>query len=462
MTSSPVVPPLRAESPGSAETATMARNVLRAMLISYVGFAASFLSSIVLARALGAEGKGAFSLFQASVTTVTVFAGFGIGHGQMYYAAKDPNRLPYFMPNGLIVSLVLGGGAATLYFLAGWVFNIPVVATLGWRAVVAGVLCVPVTALLAFQRQYLLVTHEYPLAKLSTALSLASPLAAFGLVYLLGRVTVADLVVAFVASQVACAIVFQLLLARRTRLIGRLSADFARMSARFGVRQYLSDLALTLTSRLDFFIIVYLLDKSALGIYSVAVGLAEVVSRLPSELGTMLFPAFASGKIPEGQAAPIVRRVFLLGVMISVLLALISQPLVVLLYGTRFGEAIAAFRWLLLGTLAWGTIFVTWNHASAGGRPGVGVPIFGAAAAVDAILCFVLLPRLGVLGASLAAAASYWFAALLFLRLFCRRERCTLREALVPKLDDVRWLLRQLAALATWASRALAGSRAAP
>lgn len=437
----------------------MSGRVLRAIIISYVGFVASFLSSIVLARALGAEGKGAFSLFQASIATVTVFAGFGIGHGQMYHAAKEPGRLPNFMPNGLIVSLVLGGGSAALYFLAGWVFNIQVVATLGWRAVIAGVLCVPVLALLNFQRQYLLVTHEYPLAKVSTALNLASPLFAFALVYLLGRVTVGDLVIAFVATQFACAIVFQILLARRTRIIGPFSPEFARKSARFGMLQYLSDLALALTSRLDFFLVAYLLGKSALGIYSVAVGLAEVVSRLPSELGTMLFPAFASGKVPEGHAAAIVRRVFLMGVVISVLLVLISEPLVLLLYGNRFSEAVVAFRWLLLATVAWSTIFVTWNHASAGGRPGAGIPIFGAAAALDAVLCFVLIPRLGVLGASLAAAASYWLAALLFMRLFCRRERCTMRDTLIPKLVDVQWLIRQVQVLANGMKRGLVGSR---
>ena len=103
------------------------------------------------------------------------------------------------------------------------------------------------------------------------------------------------------------------------------------------------------------------------------------------------------------------------------------------------------FRWLLVGTMAWCTVCVTWNHASASGRPGIGVPIFGAAALVDMVLNVLLLSRLGVVGAGVAAVISYWLAAILFLRSFCRREHCTLREALVIQPSDVRYIVELLA-----------------
>jgi len=104
----------------------------------------------------------------------------------------------------------------------------------------------------------------------------------------------------------------------------------------------------------------------------VAVGLAEITIRLSNELGTMLFPIFAGGGLKAGQAATALRVVTLLSLGAAVVLGVASGPLVRVLFGQTFAEAVPAFRWLLLGTVAWSTTNVTWPHLAAGGRPGSG------------------------------------------------------------------------------------------
>ncbi|HUI62171.1 MAG TPA: hypothetical protein VLX90_18240, partial [Steroidobacteraceae bacterium] len=81
--------------------------MLGALGISYAGFLAAFASSVVLARALGTEGKGTFSLFQTTVAMVTVAVSFGIGHGQMYHCGKDPSKLRHFLPNAVAIAVGL-------------------------------------------------------------------------------------------------------------------------------------------------------------------------------------------------------------------------------------------------------------------------------------------------------------------------------------------------------------------
>jgi O-antigen/teichoic acid export membrane protein len=265
----------------------------------------------------------------------------------------------------------------------------------------------------------------------------------FGL-HLAGHSGVPTFVGAYVASQLLCFAAFYVPCRRIGPPPGPFSVELARRSISFGFRHFASDIALYLTSRLDFFIVMLYLGERGLGIYSVAVGLAEITVRLSNEVGTMLFPIFARGSLRAGDAAAALRTLTLLAVGAATVLGLTSGPLVRILFGAAFVDAIPAFRWLLVGTVAWSTTNVTWPHTSAGGRPGLGVFVFLLAAGVDLLLNVALLPRWGLVGASVAATSSYFVAALIFLHYFRAAEGCTLREALVPGASDSRRLWRAI------------------
>jgi O-antigen/teichoic acid export membrane protein len=245
---------------------------------------------------------------------------------------------------------------------------------------------------------------------------------------------------AFVASQLVCFAVFHVAARRLGPEQTGFSWELARHSLAFGFRQWASDMTVYLASRLDFFIVMLYLGGKGLGLYSVAVALAEIVTRLSNEVGTMLWPIFAGGVLKAGQPATALRMVTLVTVGTAAVLGLTSDPLVRILFGQAFADAVPALRWLLLGTVAWSTTNVTSPYVSASGRPGLGVFVFGLSAAVDVLLNLALLPRWGVVGASIAATSSYILAALIFLHFFRRSEGCTLREALLPDPSDCRRL----------------------
>jgi O-antigen/teichoic acid export membrane protein len=126
---------------------------------------------------------------------------------------------------------------------------------------------------------------------------------------------------------------------------------------------------------------------------------------------------------------------------LNILLAY-GEHIILILFGQDFQQAIPAFHWLLLGTIAWSTIYVTWNHVSAGGRPELGLPIFAGAALIDAVLNVILLPKMGVVGAGIAATVSYFFAAAIFLMIFLKSEKCTVLDALLIRSDDLRSIFK--------------------
>lgn len=430
-----------------------AASIIRAAIISYAGFVGAFVASVVAARLLGVEGKGLFSFFLATVGGLMIAATLGVPQGQIYHASKSRHWLSHFMANAVVFSTLIGTAVAVAYLLGGRALGFKAVVPFAWPVLLAGIIAVPASLLLMYQRQYFLVMHRFELAKASGAVSQTLPLLGYLGLYLGGHIGVSTFVGTYVASQLLCFVAFRGLARRAGPVSGRFSLAFARRSLSFGCRQFASDIALYLTSRLDFFIVMLYLGPKALGIYSVAVGLAEITVRLSNEIGTMLFPIFARGELKTGQASTALRMVTLMSVSAAAVLGLTSAPLVRVLFGQAFAEAIPAFRWLLLGTVAWSTTNVTWPYVAAGGRPGLGAFVFGLAAAVDVLLCVLLLPHWGITGASMAATSSYFVAAAIFLRFFRKSEGCTLREALLPDASDIRRLWKAV----LQASRSIGG-----
>jgi O-antigen/teichoic acid export membrane protein len=332
-----------------------------------------------------------------------------------------------------------GGLIGVAYFGGGWLTGWQQVVPLGLFGVVMGVLVVPLGVLLMFQRQYFLVLHHFELAKIAGGVSVTLPLAGYIVLGLLHRTDINAFLASFVAAQLLCYVVFQLIARRVGPKQEGFSRDLARPSLSFGIRQLASITAAYAMGRLDFFIVAAYLGEYGLGIYSVAVALAEITVRLSNEIGTMLYPTFSGTQKPE-HATRALRLVTLMAVATGGMLFVASGPVVRLLYGPAFAQAVPALRWLVLGTVARSTTHVTWTYASARGRPSSGLWIFGVATAVDVGLNVLLLPVWGVVGASIAAAASYLVAAVLFFHLFRQTEACSLRQAFVVDGGDLRRL----------------------
>jgi O-antigen/teichoic acid export membrane protein len=293
-----------------------------------------------------------------------------------------------------------------------------------------------------FQRQYLLAMGRYAGAKAQFAVSMLLPFFAYGILGILNLADWRFFVRAFAVAQAVLAVAMECAIARLDGWQSAPSLQLLRPSLGFGGRQYGTDVLMFLTARIDFFLVANALGNRGLGIYSVAVALSEIVSRMTHEIGTILFPEFASGRLGHGDGARVLRKTLLVAGLAALTTAAIGGFLIEGLFGQEFSGASVALRVLLLGTVAWSTTWVTWRHMAARGRPETGMLYFGAATALDVMLNIVLLPRWGILGASVASVASYSLAAGLFLRAFLAAERCTLGEAIVPTGRDAREVLR--------------------
>ena len=178
----------------------------------------------------------------------------------------------------------------------------------------------------------------------------------------------------------------------------------------YGSRVYPASVTGYFNYRADTYLIQALLlaPGRALGLYSIAVTFAELIFYVPDSISTMLLPRVAGSSADDASA--IVGRVGRLTVLVTAVAAVAFIPAAIVginLVLPAYVDAIPAFVVLLPGVVALSLAKVMTSYLSGRGRPGIVSVGAIVALVVNLSLNVVLIPILGIVGASLASLASY-------------------------------------------------------
>jgi len=226
-------------------------------------------------------------------------------------------------------------------------------------------------------------------------------------------------------------------------------AGMTRSLLRYGIGALIGSFMYSVVMRVDIFIINQLIGTAQVGIYTVAVSLAEFALMIPSAIGVSLFPELASmdEKNRLTTAARFARICLLLAASGGIVIALLGYPVIRLLYGQPFTPAYPTLLLLIPGVVGMAQNFSYSNLLSASGRPLSGALIFTLGALLNAALNLALVPAFGINGAALASGAAYWLIALAFLVSFSHRYAIPASDLFLPRSSDVQLIASRLAGL---------------
>lgn len=181
----------------------------------------------------------------------------------------------------------------------------------------------------------------------------------------------------------------------------------------------ISGLVIMIYMRIDQVMIKEMLGEREVGLYSAAVGLSEIWYFIPMLIASSLFPSIVNAKkVSEEQYLSRLQQLFTFLVWISIavaaLMTLLSQWLVVTLYGMAYQEASQA---LIIHT--WGGVFVALGIASGSWFISENLQHYSfyrsaTGAILNVILNYTLIPKYGISGAAIATVISQSMAALFF------------------------------------------------
>jgi O-antigen/teichoic acid export membrane protein len=396
------------------------------------------LTDVVLARVLGADGKGRFTLVLLLSQLGAITIGLGLDRAVGYSVAQTADVARRALGNGAAWVVVVGGAGMLAALVLAVTAAIP---NLGSADLVFAALALPLE--LAFSFGVVALLGRRLVGAYNATRLLRRGLLFVGLVSVAvaGLDLVAALVVNLLALVASVAVMLRAV-ARQGVAPGRPDAGLLRQQMRYGLRSWPGSLADRFQFRLDAFIVNAVVGVSATGVYSVASSAAEALWYVPSALGAVLFGrAAAAGRDAAPLASTVTRMTLALGVVVAVPAALVAPLAIEALYGPAFAEAPRALALLLPGVVAYGVVTVLSQYLLAIDAPGrsTAVRLIGLAVNVGANLA--LVPRMGIQGAAIASSISYTATAVLMLAVYVRATGRGVAETVLVRPGDLQRLL---------------------
>ena len=404
--------------------------------------AVGLVNAVIVARLLGPAAKGEYYLALLVPTTLLVLGQLGLPSAYGYFAARGMTR--GLVRDATIVALLLASVSGALAVTLLPVLRETVLRALPDRDALLGLLALPLLFLATFGQNIALGRLVVrPFAFVSIAHVLGAMVALVVFIGVLG-LGVEGAIVAFLLYSTIPAIGF-LLVGHRATADREGTACRASVGdlLRYGLRLYPGSITSFFSYRADVYLLSWLLAAPdvPLGLYSLAVGIAEMVFFFPNAVSSVFFPHVAGSKREDVDLQlPIVIRVTILATAGA---AVALVPVALVLVGgflPAYTDCLPALFILLPGVVALSAAKVQSGYLSGLGHTGITSIIAIITFAQNVACNLVLIPAFGIAGAATASLVSYSTSTLLS-ALACRAfSRASFRDQLVPTLSDARFL----------------------
>jgi O-antigen/teichoic acid export membrane protein len=433
---------------------TFARNVSMTFATRVGLLLVGLVTSVIMARALGPQGKGLFSLAVLVPSMVFVATNLGLGTASGYLLGRKRASFEELAGNWLSLSLVIGFGTLAVSLVLAPVLAPRFVPAVPLAAIAISLVCIPFSNL-AFNFQMLFrANNDFRNFNVVEALQPASffVLLAISVVFFSAHLFNAA-IVAFLASTIVGGVGAVLLASRIAPVAARWNGRLVREALGFGLQQNLANFLNMLNYRFDMLLVNYFLDPKYVGFYSISVVIAEKLWYVPNILSAVLHPRVAHAESDE-EANRDTARVSRITVLMmgagSVGILLLGRPLIRILFSDRFLPAVAPLFVLLPGVVMISIAKVLTSDLIARGHPRANMWSGTAGFVSNVILNVILIPRMGLVGAALSSTVSYSLYAVVIMIFFLRITGVSVVSLVVPTSGDVRLLWHRARTYLVW------------
>ena len=425
-----VIEPPRPEPVPAPRSSRLSGAVARLTLVNALGAATGLITGPILARALGASGRGDLAAIVVPLSLAPAILSLGIPA----YAFLE-------LPKGRAVNEVVGSLALPLVVIGAVTaaFAVPVADALaGGRETVRlflliGLLLTPLALVGNLFGACLAALERWRLVAVFRLIPFATPFVALVALYATGRLTVTSASVVTIAGATLSLLAGLPLLERRPVF----RPPLFRASLRFGLKSWLGGLALLANVRLDQFLMIPLVPSRELGLYAVAYTLSGASNLATGAVQPPLMARIGAG---DTYLLPDVVRVTLASTLtLNFALAVVTPLLLPLVFGAEFRDAVPMALILLAANVSFAGATVLSGALQADGVPLVPSIAEGGALVLTVVGLLALLPSLGGVGAALVSLAAYSASFVFQLVVARRRIPGALRAYLVPSPTDLRW-----------------------
>jgi len=418
----------------------LAGNISGTFITRVVIIAMGVVGSVITARFLGPAGKGILATLAVISGTVMQFGNFGLHASNTYFIAKNKDLTRQVIINALYTGLVGGTLITGLAFLAihlspAFLGNVPT------NLIYLTLITIPISFIIMFFQNILIGQGRVRLFNYFELGASMFGLAGIIIIFLLLHFSIYALVIFSTITAGLAAIFYVLSLKKYIYFPLYFNGRLFRQMLQYGYKSYIASLLSYFIIRSDILLLNYFRGSAETGIYSIAVQFNDFLYLLPMTSGLMLFPTIAAQ--PDNQEKTRItqhlsRHISIIMACLCLVGALAVFPVVKMLYGQAFIQAVWPFLILLPGIYFLSIETILMNDFGGRGLPPIVYIAPACGLVFNVLVNIIAIPRFGMNIAAATSSIGYGITLYLAGRYFIRLTNSRWSELILPRRQEIR------------------------
>lgn len=385
---------------------TLGRQVFSALL--------QLLSVVILARILGTEGMGIYSLTILIPQFLIAILNLGLPSSLVFFISGKRHSVSeslywvnkFFM---VFIPAVLVVIASLFYFFHhSWFPDLPLL------LIAMAVTCIPFMLIQVVQLSIFQALEDFKRFNFLTLIQPLSFLLVISILWVLDALAPQWVVTAFLVSQITVWFFTRINLMKvvlpptpeEKEQRGLLKQSFS-----YGFKAYFANISSMISYRADLYLVGLLTSVSSAGIYAIALQISERLFIVSHAVSTVLLPRLSgSNDNPAYQTlltSTIAKWTFLVTISAGVALYFVTKWLLVPFFGEAYSASLEPMLVLIIACSFSGYARVVANALAAKNKPEWNLYIGIVAAVTNVVLNLLFIPKIGIMGAAYATCISF-------------------------------------------------------
>ena len=372
----------------------------------------NFLLVVITAQIWGSEGRGEIALIMANIAIIIIFNNISSGSTIAFNATKV-NKFELLSTSflGTLTTSVVGSILFSLFYGFDNFKHLLIISIL--------------TSLSNSLSLYYLGIKKIKWFNLLTFLNPISVLIFLFIIYYWVNIT--NINAFFYAFYLGYGIVlligFYNLFISKNVIFSLINKNNLKNILKYGFNNELSNLFQFLNYRLSYFFIAEIIDLQSLGVFSVAVAVAEATWIISKSMSTILFSEILNSKIRAKNlelTVKFAKQNFGFSVALSVVLFFIPNSIFIFIFGDNFIEVKTITTYLIPGIIFIATSNIFGHYFSGIGKLHIlkNKSYYGFITTL--ITSIIFIPKYGILGACISLNASYLISSVYLFNMFLK------------------------------------------
>jgi O-antigen/teichoic acid export membrane protein len=416
------------------------KNVFVSISTKVFLFLFSTVLNIIMARMLGPEGKGIYTLTLLAGSTLFMIGNLGLTSSVIYFTSKGKYELRIITSNVLTLGLITGSILSLITILVIYNFHIPFLKGVDPLFIATIALSTPIVLVSSYLDSVLLGKQKIIDSNLIHIIEKSTIFFIFFIFFIFSKSWIMNAIISHVAASIVAAIVGLFLVSKMTKIVLGIQRIVISDISKFGLKVYLTNMMVFGERKLDVFMLNFFLNPASVGYYTLATGLAEFLRYIPQATISVLYPKIASSskKDIKEYTPKVCRHIIFLTIVGCLLMGSLAEIIIKFVYGKAFLPALPVFWVFLPGMVFFAITKVLLIDLLGRGRPMVTTVASFIGIFSSILLNFLLIPRYGMFGAAAAGVISYFLITMVLFIFYLKISGNKLIDMVIFTRDDFR------------------------